>query len=76
MFGLLEERLSGTEDIRANGAVAYVLRRHIERSRDLFRAGLKRALLGMISWSTLRLAISDRRHFVAGNWRSSLPSKA
>src|SRR5690606_36495509 len=32
LFGLLEERLSGTEDIRANGAVAYVLRRHIERS--------------------------------------------
>ncbi len=58
LFGLLEERLSGTEDIRANGAVAYVLRRHIERSRDLFRAGLKRALLGMMSWSTLRLAIS------------------
>ncbi len=26
LFGFLEERLSGTEDIRANGAVAYVLR--------------------------------------------------
>jgi ATP-binding cassette subfamily B protein len=58
LFGLLEERLSGTEDIRANGGVAYVLRRHIERSRDLFRAGLKRAMLGMMSWSTLRMAIS------------------
>lgn len=58
LFGLLEERLSGTEDIRANGGVAYVLRRHIERSRDMFRAGLKRALLGMMSWSTLRMAIS------------------
>lgn len=58
LFGLLEERLSGTEDIRANGGVAYVLRRHIERSRDMFRAGLKRALLGMMSWSTLRMVIS------------------
>jgi ABC-type multidrug transport system fused ATPase/permease subunit len=58
LFGLLEERLSGTEDIRANGGVAYVLRRHIERSRDMFRAGLKRALLGMMSWSALRMAIS------------------
>jgi ATP-binding cassette subfamily B protein len=58
LFGLLEERLSGTEDIRANGGVAYVLRRHIERSREMFRAGLKRAMLGMMSWSTLRLVIS------------------
>lgn len=58
LFGLLEERLAGTEDIRANGAVAYVLRRHIERSRDLFRKGVKRALLGMISWRSLETAIN------------------
>ncbi|HEY0737210.1 MAG TPA: ABC transporter ATP-binding protein [Herpetosiphonaceae bacterium] len=57
LFGLLEERLSGTEDIRANGAVGYVLRRHIERSRTLFRAGVIRALLGMISWRSLNTAI-------------------
>jgi ABC-type multidrug transport system fused ATPase/permease subunit len=58
LFGLLEERLSGTEDIRANGAVAYVLRRHIERSRVLFRTGVIRALLGMISWRSLNTAIA------------------
>ena len=57
LFGLLEERLSGTEDIRANGAVAYVLRRHIERSRALFRASVIRALLGVISWRSLNTAI-------------------
>jgi ATP-binding cassette subfamily B protein len=57
LFGLLEERLSGTEDIRANGAVAYVLRRHVERSRALFRTGIIRALLGMISWRSLNTAI-------------------
>ncbi|HET9222018.1 MAG TPA: ABC transporter ATP-binding protein [Roseiflexaceae bacterium] len=58
LFGLLEERLSGTEDIRANGAVAYVLRRHIERSRALFRNGVNRALLGVISWRSLNTAIT------------------
>ncbi|MDZ4718713.1 MAG: ABC transporter ATP-binding protein [Roseiflexaceae bacterium] len=58
LFGLLEERLSGTEDIRANGAVAYVLRRHIERSRVLFHTSLMRALLGMISWRSLNTAIT------------------
>ena len=57
LFGLLEERLSGTEDIRANGAVGYVLRRHIERSRTLFHTSLIRALLGMISWRSLNAAI-------------------
>jgi ATP-binding cassette subfamily B protein len=58
LFGLLEERLSGTEDIRANGAVAYVLRRHIERSRALFRSSVMRALLGVISWRSLNTAIT------------------
>ncbi|MBC8075486.1 MAG: ABC transporter ATP-binding protein [Chloroflexales bacterium] len=58
LFGLLEERLSGTEDIRANGAVAYVLRRHIERSRVLFRTSVIRALLGMLSWRSLNTAIT------------------
>jgi ABC-type multidrug transport system fused ATPase/permease subunit len=58
LFGLLEERLAGAEDIRANGAVAYVLRRHIERSRGLFRSGLTRAVLGMGSWRSLETAIT------------------
>jgi ABC-type multidrug transport system fused ATPase/permease subunit len=58
LFGLLEERLSGTEDIRANGAVAYVLRRHIERSRVLFRTSVLRALLGVMSWRSLNTAIT------------------
>ena len=58
LFGLLEERLSGTEDIRANGAVAYVLRRHIERSRALFHASVRRAALGVVSWRSLNFAIT------------------
>ncbi len=58
LFGLLEERLAGTEDIRANGAVGYVLRRHIERSRTLFRTSVIRALLGTASWRTLNTVIT------------------
>ena len=58
LFGLLEERLSGTEDIRANGAVAFVLRRHIERSRALFHSSVMRALVGMLSWRSLNMAIT------------------
>ena len=58
LFGLLEERLSGTEDIRANGAVGYVLRRHVERSRQLFRASVARAAWGVVSWRSLNAAIT------------------
>ena len=30
-FGFLEERLSGTEDVRSSGATGYVMRRFYER---------------------------------------------
>jgi ATP-binding cassette subfamily B protein len=38
MFGFIEERLQGLEDIRANGAGQYVMRRFYERGRDLYAA--------------------------------------
>lgn len=41
LYGFIEERLAGTEDIRANGGVAYVMRRLLEHSRRLFRSNLK-----------------------------------
>ncbi|HET6316431.1 MAG TPA: ABC transporter ATP-binding protein, partial [Chloroflexota bacterium] len=37
MFGFLEERLAGIEDIRANGAGPYAVRRFAELSRDVYR---------------------------------------
>ncbi len=56
MFGFLEERLAGTEDIRANGAVAYVMRRLAEHSRELLRTTLASTALGITTWgSTLFL---------------------
>jgi ABC-type multidrug transport system fused ATPase/permease subunit len=45
LFGFLEERLAGTEDVRANGAVAYVMRRFYERARELFRRQLRAVLM-------------------------------
>ena len=57
LFGFFEERLSGTEDIRANGATGYVLRRHIERARARFWAALKAALTGAVAWRSMHTAI-------------------
>ncbi|MGD9893153.1 MAG: ABC transporter ATP-binding protein [Dehalococcoidia bacterium] len=36
LFGFLEERLQGLDDIRTNGAGDYVMRRFYERGRDLY----------------------------------------
>jgi ATP-binding cassette subfamily B protein/ATP-binding cassette subfamily C protein len=47
LFGFLEERLSGVEDVRANGAVAYVMRRFYERARLTLRKGVKASLVGV-----------------------------
>ncbi len=46
LFGFLEERLAGTEDIRANGGTAYTMRASYAFSRDLVRKGQKAAVLG------------------------------
>ncbi|MCB1693390.1 MAG: ABC transporter ATP-binding protein [Pseudomonadales bacterium] len=44
LFGFLEERLAGTEDIRANGAVAYVLNGLFRIQSDL-----------LVAWRTVQL---------------------
>ena len=45
-FGFIEERLSGTEDIRANGAVSYAMRRMAEIRRRYFRSDLIADFIG------------------------------
>lgn len=52
LFGFLEERLSGTEDIRSNGATAYTMRKLYERARDLLRKERKAAVIGSTSGSS------------------------
>jgi ABC-type multidrug transport system fused ATPase/permease subunit len=47
LYGFIEERLSGMEDIRANGAVAYVMRRLFERERVILRKDLVAAAWGV-----------------------------
>ncbi|HST04187.1 MAG TPA: ABC transporter ATP-binding protein [Chloroflexia bacterium] len=49
LFGFIEERLSGTEDIRSSGATAYTMRKLYERSRHLLRTDRKAALIGSTS---------------------------
>jgi len=46
LFGFLEERLAGTEDIRANGATDDVLRRLQTRSRHLLQRQRAAAVVG------------------------------
>lgn len=51
-YGFLSERLAGTEDIRANGAVTYVMRRFYEIIRRWFRQQRKAGLAGYSMWMT------------------------
>jgi ABC-type multidrug transport system fused ATPase/permease subunit len=52
LFGFIEERLSGTEDIRSSGAIDYTMNRLYERSRDRLREERRAAAIGSITWLT------------------------
>jgi ABC-type multidrug transport system fused ATPase/permease subunit len=52
LFGFIEERLSGTEDIRSSGAIDYTMNRLYECSRDRLRDERRAAVIGSISWLT------------------------
>jgi ATP-binding cassette, subfamily B, bacterial len=45
MFGFLEERMSGAEDVRANGGKSYVMRRFYELMRSMLKKSLRAALM-------------------------------
>jgi ATP-binding cassette subfamily B protein len=51
LFGFLEERLAGTEDIRASGAAAYTLRRLYEQLQAHYRAQRAASLRARATWS-------------------------
>ena len=51
LFGFLEERLAGMEDIRTNGGQNYVMRRLAERMRTLFRQNWRAEMLGISVWT-------------------------
>jgi ATP-binding cassette, subfamily B, bacterial len=53
LMGFIEEQLGGTEDIRASGAVPYVMRRLAEFSRERMHKeieGADKSIIIMISW--------------------------
>jgi ABC-type multidrug transport system fused ATPase/permease subunit len=52
LFGYIEERLSGTEDIRSAGATEYVLRGNHLRARTLLETRLRARVLGSFTFST------------------------
>jgi ATP-binding cassette, subfamily B, bacterial len=62
LYGFLEERLSGTEDIRSNNAMRYVLDRFYRLTRDLMRktlrAGMRWAVLMNTTWVLFAIGTS------------------
>jgi len=52
LFGLIEERLSGTEDIRSSGAIDYTMNRLYERGRDRLIYERRAAIFGSLTWLT------------------------
>ncbi len=51
LFGFLEERLSGIDDVRASGAGGYVMRRFSERMAELFHRGRRAWMLRALMWA-------------------------
>jgi ABC-type multidrug transport system fused ATPase/permease subunit len=50
LFGYIEERLAGTEDVRANGAVAHVMRGFYAHSRRWGSAFVRAHVIGSLNW--------------------------
>lgn len=58
LFGFIEERLSGTEDVRSLGAAEHVVRQLGMRSRSLFRKRRVAGLIGSSAFNTLLLLLA------------------
>ncbi len=70
LYGFLEERLAGTEDIRANGAKAYVLHNFFRLMREQMKTSLKAALMVNILLNTLwfLFALGTATAFAVGTY--------
>ncbi len=55
LFGFLEERLNGIDDLRANGAGEYTMRRYYEANRRLFHAGRRSWMWRAVMWALTML---------------------
>ncbi|MFD1177713.1 ABC transporter ATP-binding protein [Paenibacillus puldeungensis] len=52
LFGLIEERIAGIEDVQANGHVPYVMNRFHRLMRSVFLRGKKAWMLRVIPWNS------------------------
>jgi ATP-binding cassette subfamily B protein len=70
LMGFLGEQLAGTEDVRANGAVPYVMRRFYERVRAWYPIQVKSGLWGFSMWPATEalFAIATLLLFGVGAW--------
>jgi ATP-binding cassette subfamily B protein len=70
LFGFLEERLAGTEEIRSNGAEAYAMRGFYRLMRELLRRSLKAGLMINILFNTtfLLFTLGNAAAFTVGAW--------
>lgn len=68
MYGFLEERLSGTEDIRANAAKPYVLRRFYEFTRNWYQKQMKAVFMTIVVINTtwFMWAVANATAFAIG----------
>jgi ABC-type multidrug transport system fused ATPase/permease subunit len=53
VFGFLEERLAGLDDIRANGMGHYTMRRFYERMREFYQAGRRAWRARSVVWRSI-----------------------
>ncbi len=51
LYGFVEERLAGTEDVRANGAVGHVMRRFFAASDEWGRHNIRAHVLNSMAWA-------------------------
>jgi ABC-type multidrug transport system fused ATPase/permease subunit len=58
LYGFIEERLAGREDIRSSGAEAYTVRRLCERLGEQFRVEHRARVTGWFTWPTADLVFT------------------
>ncbi len=70
LYGFLEERLHGTEDIRANGAVAYTMRRLLAQLQHSYSAflGVRPYNVGGLMIPILVFGLAYAAVFLLGDW--------
>ncbi|MFF2484276.1 ABC transporter ATP-binding protein [Paenibacillus sp. NPDC058071] len=51
LFGLIEERIAGVEDVQANGGVPRLMNRYHQAMQAVFRRGRKAWLLRVVPWN-------------------------